>query len=411
MMADDSDSSGGSGGAVTPPTQEDDQQSPVTQQQSTTPTSQQAQRDDTPTNQDSEEEGEADDDEEDEQDDDEDADGHSRNESDDQVSVGVPVGDGSLKNGLKSPATTENEQQQPFDEENPLGNSDDSSPPFDASVRLEELEDTTSSAALSVETNTANDQAAHLPHAVGANMMTPSGAHPMYPSFPVTGMAGTGAAVSPSHPLQFPYASSNFVAPMPTPIRPLHGDPRATTQQQVAAVNGGGGSDDANPDTEAAAANSPEGTSIPYPVPASRMFHHQTNSPSFYNTAQDGPPVGPSAVDPNFQKPWDGSVDGTPALPNDPNWSSNQMQPVVASQPEPPHSESNKVRSKQLIIMPLFLDVIDCEISFLFRFILPCSLRLCQIQVCLRRHLRQARWLRSRLTTACTGLTERTFRE
>lgn len=349
-MADDD-----SGAAVAPPAlsstqQNDDQQS----QQSATPSPQQAQsqRDDVsaPTKQDSEGEESEEDDQGDN-----DSGGDSKEGSDDRVpnSEGEDVSprDDPMKKASENPTTTENDEpavekmeQQQQDDGESLQSKPDSSP-SGANTVAEESDAAASGAPLSVETSTANANAAtaHQPRPLGANR-TPSGAHPMYPSFPVTGMTGTGQqpqpVVSPNHQLQFPYASSNFVAPMPTPIRPLHGDPRAITQQQQQ-VAVSGAADDANPDSETAASSS-EGTSLPYPVPASRMFHHQTNSPSFYNTAQDGPPVGPSAVDPNFQKPWDGSANGTPAM-NEPGWSNQGQQPAATPQVDPPRADSNKV--------------------------------------------------------------------
>lgn len=192
----------------------------------------------------------------------------------------------------------------------------------------------------------ANNNAAAPPSATASSTAsrTPNGVHPMYPSFPVSGMGGNAqqqqqqGIVSPSHQLQFPYASSNFVAPAPTPIRPIHGDPRATAHNMAAQGDSGSSSDNVEALNRAPALSHSEG-SMPYPVPASRMFHHQTNSPSFYNTAQDGPAVGPGGVDANFQKAWNGSTNG-PAQ-GDPNWS-NQAG-LLPPQAEPPRHEASKV--------------------------------------------------------------------
>lgn len=424
-MVDDDSSAGAA--AVTPAlpaAQQDDQQASATLQSATpSPQRAQAERDDTsaPAKQTSDGEKEEGNEHDDDQDDEDDTgDDDSKEEGGDTVPAGgngegedAVARDDPVKKGSESPAMTENEpaveEKEQQQDESPQSKSESS--PSDANVGVEELDAAAPGAPLSVETTTANANATtvHQPHPLGANR-TPSGAHPMYPSFPVTGMAGTGqqpqTVVSPSHQLQFPYASSNFVAPIPTPIRPLHGDPRAITQQQVA-VNGV--SDDANSENEPAASSS-EGTSIPYPVPASRMFHHQTNSPSFYNTAQDGPAVGPSAVDPNFQKPWDGSANGTPAM-NEPGWS-NQGQPAVASQVDPPRADGNKVCAAKFKnwLRRVIEAYPDCDGVVCSRMLL-CSPRLCQIQVCHLRRLRQALWSCSRSTTVCTRSSERTSRE
>lgn len=111
--------------------------------------------------------------------------------------------------------------------------------------------------------------------------------------------------------MQFPYVgAAGFVAPTPTPIRPLHGDPRAmppgmmrmqpNTSQGMAIDAAADNSLNAQPPQ-------PQPTSaMGYAIPASRMFHHPSASPSFYNTTQDGPAsVGPTILDPSFEKQWE----------------------------------------------------------------------------------------------------------
>lgn len=119
--------------------------------------------------------------------------------------------------------------------------------------------------------------------------------------------------------MQFPYAgAAGFVAPTPTPIRPLHGDPRAmppgmmrmqpNTSQGMAADAVADNSLNALP-------QQPQPTSaMGFAIPASRMFHHPSASPSFYNTPQDGPAsMGPTILDPSFEKQWEAT---RPAAPN-----------------------------------------------------------------------------------------------
>lgn len=165
---------------------------------------------------------------------------------------------------------------------------------------------------------------AHLPvdneAPLTATSRAPNSAHPMFPSFPSAGSsvsmgASTATAASPRHRMQFPYASSNFVAPVPTPIRPLHGDPRAAVT---------------SPSTGDSVSVSPVALS----VPAARLFHQPTHSPSFYNTAHDTAPAAPTSDDAGFQDAWDssaahnssrhsgsgGAVQGTTA----PSWHSSQ---------------------------------------------------------------------------------------
>jgi SNF2 family DNA or RNA helicase len=52
---------------------------------------------------------------------------------------------------------------------------------------------------------------------------------------------------SPSHSMQFPYTSSNFVAPLPTPIRPLAGDPRMAPTEGGDVISPSGATPDAYP--------------------------------------------------------------------------------------------------------------------------------------------------------------------
>lgn len=174
----------------------------------------------------------------------------------------------------------------------------------------------------------------------------PNGAHPMYPSFPVAGMlsqaapvgsesGGSGtnsSAVSPSHQLQFPYASSNFIAPVPTPIRPLSGDPRASGDS--VSQNG------ASP----ASSTSSASVSTARPVPAARMFSYPATSLSFYNAAPDNPAmVGPgtssssnSTADPAFENAWDASATGA----DDDATPSNNAANASSSGSAPGHHET-----------------------------------------------------------------------
>lgn len=98
---------------------------------------------------------------------------------------------------------------------------------------------------------------------------------------------------------QFPFASSNFLAPSPTPIRPLDGDPRAIKQQKQeedsADTDNPPNFSDSNLQNDTAAATNSSMDS--HAVSQSQMFYHQTNAPSFYTTPQDGPPVGPAMME------------------------------------------------------------------------------------------------------------------
>ncbi|KAG7390037.1 hypothetical protein PHYPSEUDO_008999 [Phytophthora pseudosyringae] len=122
--------------------------------------------------------------------------------------------------------------------------------------------------------------------------------------------------------MQFPFAPSNFLAPSPTPIRPLHGDPRAMKPQPQdgdSASNAGtpnsasGASSNAQNDA-AGANNSPASSNA---VSQSQMFHHQTNAPSFYTTPEDGPPVGPAMMEQG--QPSSASTNNQNSQ-NNPNW-------------------------------------------------------------------------------------------
>ncbi|KAG6574650.1 Chromodomain-helicase-DNA-binding protein 7 [Phytophthora cinnamomi] len=125
--------------------------------------------------------------------------------------------------------------------------------------------------------------------------------------------------------MQFPFAPSNFLAPSPTPIRPLDGDPRMKQPQEAGdATSNAGTPTSAN---GAAPSNAPDAganaAASSNPVSQSQMFYHQTNAPSFYTTPQDGPPVGPAMMDQAAEKQWQGQP--TPAGMNNPN-NQNQNQ-------------------------------------------------------------------------------------
>ncbi|CEG37115.1 snf2 family nterminal domain containing protein [Plasmopara halstedii] len=98
--------------------------------------------------------------------------------------------------------------------------------------------------------------------------------------------------------VQFPFASSNFMASSPTPIRPLDGDPRSMNQTHegdMADKVDHSNCDNSNVQNDAASAqNLPLGSNA---VSQSQMFYHHTNAPSFYTTPQDGPPVGPAMIE------------------------------------------------------------------------------------------------------------------
>ncbi|KAF4042505.1 PHD-zinc-finger like domain [Phytophthora infestans] len=96
----------------------------------------------------------------------------------------------------------------------------------------------------------------------------------------------------------FPFAPSNFLAPSPTPIRPLDGDPRAMKPQQDGdAANSADTSDNASGDAQNDATGTSNSSTSSNTVSQSQMFYHQTNAPSFYTTPQDGPPVGPAMME------------------------------------------------------------------------------------------------------------------
>ncbi|TDH68248.1 hypothetical protein CCR75_003480 [Bremia lactucae] len=100
------------------------------------------------------------------------------------------------------------------------------------------------------------------------------------------------------HQMQFPFAPSNFLAPSPTPIRPLDGDPRAMKphKQEGASVasNNTQKSANVNLQNETTAPNGDFACSNT--VSQSQMFFHHTNAPSFYATPQEGPPVGSEMI-------------------------------------------------------------------------------------------------------------------
>ncbi|KAF1795179.1 Chromodomain-helicase-DNA-binding protein 7 [Phytophthora cactorum] len=114
--------------------------------------------------------------------------------------------------------------------------------------------------------------------------------------------------------MQFPFASSNFLAPSPTPIRPLDGDPRAMKQQQE-----GDSANDADTSTNASGntQNDAAGANNSNAVSQSQMFYHQTNAPSFYTTPQDGPPVGPAMME---QSQPSSAPMASQNTQNNPNW-------------------------------------------------------------------------------------------
>lgn len=94
----------------------------------------------------------------------------------------------------------------------------------------------------------------------------------------------------------FPNASGgDFMKPSPTPIRPLHGDPRAVGSQ-------GGMADDVA-----------GGTSIGNgAVNSAGLFDNPASAPSFYATPQDGPPVGPNMVSAPMENAWANQQAGGP---------------------------------------------------------------------------------------------------
>ncbi|KAE9345020.1 Chromodomain-helicase-DNA-binding protein 7 [Phytophthora fragariae] len=127
--------------------------------------------------------------------------------------------------------------------------------------------------------------------------------------------------------MQFPFAPSNFLAPSPTPIRPLDGDPRMKQQPQEAGDSTANAGTPTSANGAASSSGSDAGVSTnagasSNPVSQSQMFYHQTNAPSFYTTPQDGPPVGPAMVDKPSDKQWQGQP--TPADMNNQNQSQNQ---------------------------------------------------------------------------------------
>ncbi|RLN47960.1 hypothetical protein BBJ28_00001686 [Nothophytophthora sp. Chile5] len=146
----------------------------------------------------------------------------------------------------------------------------------------------------------------------------------------------SSAASSVNRQMQFPYASSNFMSPAPTPIRPLHGDPRSVKQQpqetgeyatndvSTTNTNETAASEVSN-DTTTADGRSGDANAS-YGVSQSQMFYHQTNAPSFYATPQDGPPLGAAMVDPSFEKQWQGHGSSPGTNMSNPNWNPQMMQ-------------------------------------------------------------------------------------
>jgi hypothetical protein len=144
--------------------------------------------------------------------------------------------------------------------------------------------------------------------------------------------------------MQFPFAPSNFLAPSPTPIRPLHGDPRAMKQQPqdgdsmstAGTPTSASGAQSSDTQNNANGANNDPASSS-NPVSQAQMFHHQTNAPSFYTTPQDGPPVGPAMVEQSSDKQWQGQPSSAPKdnqnNQNNPSWNAqmNQGAPTARS--------------------------------------------------------------------------------
>ncbi|GMF16341.1 unnamed protein product [Phytophthora lilii] len=129
---------------------------------------------------------------------------------------------------------------------------------------------------------------------------------------------------------QFPLAPSNFLAPSPTPIRPLHGDPRAMKQPEAGDAADAGTTNGAS---GVATSNAPDATAASSAaVSQSQMFYHQTNAPSFYTTPQDGPPVGPAMMEQSAEKKWqdqpgaDAANTNNQNDQNNPNWNPQMAQ-------------------------------------------------------------------------------------
>ncbi|ETI47297.1 hypothetical protein L914_08170 [Phytophthora nicotianae] len=132
--------------------------------------------------------------------------------------------------------------------------------------------------------------------------------------------------------MQFPFAPSNFLAPSPTPIRPLDGDPRAMKPQQEGdAANSADTPNNASDNTQNDAAGATSSTSS-NAVSQSQMFYHQTNAPSFYTTPQDGPPVGPAMME---QGQSSSAPMASQNTQNNPNWNPQMGQQVAATTRSP----------------------------------------------------------------------------
>ncbi|KAL4115305.1 hypothetical protein PRIC2_013470 [Phytophthora ramorum] len=139
--------------------------------------------------------------------------------------------------------------------------------------------------------------------------------------------------------MQFPFAPSNFLAPSPTPIRPLDGDPRAVKQQPQEQGDAASNADAPSSTNEASPVDEPTVSAANITatsgnaVSQSQMFYHQTNAPSFYTTPQDGPPVGPGMMEQSSDKQWQDQP--TSAGMDNQNNQNNQNNPNWNSQPAP----------------------------------------------------------------------------
>jgi hypothetical protein len=140
-----------------------------------------------------------------------------------------------------------------------------------------------------------------VPTTSNENHTEPSNAPPQQSNAAPAGIAAAAGFAFPNG------QPGEFMKPSPTPIRPLHGDPRAFPAQNAldAPVSG---------EVTTNSAMAPEKVSSPtmgYAVPPSRMFNNPTNAPSFYAPPQDGPPVGPSMMG----QSWDNTQQPTSGMP------------------------------------------------------------------------------------------------
>ena len=151
-----------------------------------------------------------------------------------------------------------------------------------------------------------------------------------------------------NHPMQLPFASSKFVAPSPTPIRPLDGDPRAMKQLQegdISSTNSAptnvNNASFVNGQNDAAGANNIATSSNA--VSQSQMFYHQTNAPSFYTTPQDGPPVGPAMTEQGQSNASAASNPINSNTQNSSNWNSQATQGLPPAKISPARPNVRKM--------------------------------------------------------------------